>query len=137
MSAAFSSFYFSSIKKGTPVGSPMTANYTNFLWTWSKHRFWMISTKSSKETLNMATFYWCHILYLGKQWRLVEIIFKILLEIQGKKIIWSSVIKFDISQSTKMINFLDVCSTLNEQILSATVFSRPIGTHIYLNAKSL
>ena len=47
-----------------------------------------------------------------------------------------SVIKFEISQSTKTINFLDVCITLNQQTLSTTVFSKPTDAHIYLNPKS-
>ena len=45
-----------------------------------------------------------------------------------------SVIKFEISQSIKTINFLDVCTTLNQQTLSSTVFSKP--TDAYLNPKS-
>ena len=47
-----------------------------------------------------------------------------------------SVIKFEISQSTKTVNFLDVCITLNQQTLSTTVFSKPTDAHIYLNPKS-
>ena len=47
-----------------------------------------------------------------------------------------SVIKFEISQSSKTINFLNVCITLNQQTLSTTVFSKPTGAHIYLNPKS-
>ena len=47
-----------------------------------------------------------------------------------------SVIKFEISRSTKTINFLDACITLNQQTLSTTVFSKPTYAHIYLNPKS-
>ena len=47
-----------------------------------------------------------------------------------------SAIKFEISQSTKTISFLDVCITLNQQTLSTTVFSKPADAHIYLNPKS-
>ena len=47
-----------------------------------------------------------------------------------------SVIKFEISQTIKIINFLDVCITLNQQTLSTTVFSKPTDVHIYLNPKS-
>ena len=47
-----------------------------------------------------------------------------------------SVIKFEISQSIKTINFLDINTTLNQQILSATVFSKPKDAHINLNPKS-
>ena len=47
-----------------------------------------------------------------------------------------SVIKFEISESTKTINFLDICITLNQQTLSTTVFSKPADAHIYLNPKS-
>ena len=47
-----------------------------------------------------------------------------------------SVIKFEISQSTKTINFLDVCIKLNQQTLCTTVFSKPSGAHSYLNPKS-
>ena len=46
-----------------------------------------------------------------------------------------SVIKFEISQSSKIINFLEVCITLNQQTLSTTVFSKPTETPIYLNPK--
>ena len=45
-------------------------------------------------------------------------------------------IKFEISQSTKTINFLDVCITLNQQTLSTILFSKPTDAHIYLNPKS-
>ena len=47
-----------------------------------------------------------------------------------------SAIKFEISQSTKSINFLNVCITLNQQTLSTTVFSKPTDAPIYLNPKS-
>ena len=47
-----------------------------------------------------------------------------------------SVIKLEISQSTKTINFLDVCITLNQQTLSTTVFSKPRDAHVYLHPKS-
>ena len=47
-----------------------------------------------------------------------------------------SVIKFEISQSTKTNSFLHVCITLNSQTLSTTVFSKPTDAHIYLNPKS-
>ena len=47
-----------------------------------------------------------------------------------------SVIKFEVSHSTKTINFLDVCITLNQQTLLTTVFSKPADAHIYLNPKS-
>ena len=47
-----------------------------------------------------------------------------------------SVKKFEISQSTKTINFLDVCLTLNQQTLSTTIFPKPTDTHICLNPKS-
>ena len=46
-----------------------------------------------------------------------------------------SAIKIKISQSTKTINFVDVCITLNQQTLSPTVFSKPTDAHIYLNPK--
>ena len=44
--------------------------------------------------------------------------------------------KFEISQSNKIINFLDVCITLNQQTLFTTVFSKPKNAHIYFNPKS-
>ena len=47
-----------------------------------------------------------------------------------------SVIKFQTSQSTKTINFLDVSITLNQQTSSTTVFSKSTDAHIYLNPKS-
>ena len=47
-----------------------------------------------------------------------------------------SVIKFEISPSTKTINYLDVCITLYQQTLSTTVFSKPTDAYIYLNPKS-
>ena len=47
-----------------------------------------------------------------------------------------SVIKFQISQSTKTINFLDVYITLYQQTLPTTVSSKPTDAHIYLNPKS-
>ena len=43
-----------------------------------------------------------------------------------------SAIKFEISQSSKTINFLDVCITINQQTLSTTVFSKHTDAHIYL-----
>ena len=46
-----------------------------------------------------------------------------------------SVIKFEIPQSSKIINFLDVCITLNQRTLTTTVFSKPTDTPIYLNPK--
>ena len=47
-----------------------------------------------------------------------------------------SVIRFETSQSTKTMNFLDVYITLDQQTLSTTVFSKPTDVHIYLNPKS-
>ena len=47
-----------------------------------------------------------------------------------------SAIKFEISQSTKIIIFLDVCIILNEQTVSTTVFSKFTDADIYLNCKS-
>ena len=46
------------------------------------------------------------------------------------------VIKFEISQSTKIINFLDVCIILIEKTVSTTVFSKVTDADIYLNCKS-
>ena len=47
-----------------------------------------------------------------------------------------SVITFEMSQSTKTINFLHICITLNQQTLSTTVFSKATDAHIYFNPKS-
>ena len=44
------------------------------------------------------------------------------------------VIKFEISQSTKTINFLDVFITINQLAFSITVFSRPTDARMYLNS---
>ena len=46
------------------------------------------------------------------------------------------VIKLEISQSTKTINFLDVYMTLNKQTSYTTFFSKHTDAHIYLNPKS-
>ena len=46
------------------------------------------------------------------------------------------VIKLEISQSTRTINFLDVCIILNQQTSYTTVFSKHTDAHIYLNPKS-
>ena len=73
----------------------------------------------------MVAFYPWHIFHLNRRWRLVERTFSILPEIQPA-------IKFEISQSTKITNSLDVCIALNQQTLYITVFSKPI----YLNPKS-
>ena len=42
-----------------------------------------------------------------------------------------NMVKFEISQSTKIINFWNVCITLNQQASSTTVFLKPTDTHIY------
>ena len=46
-----------------------------------------------------------------------------------------SVIKLE-TQSIKTINFLGVCITLNYQILSTNVFSKPTEVQIYIDPKS-
>ena len=80
--------------------------------------------KNWKETHNMIVLYrWC-IFHLEKRWRLVEIIFSILPEIQWKK-------EYEVSHKIWNITiyqnyqFIRRLHTLNQKMLSNTVSSNP------------
>ena len=100
------------------------------LWTCLKHHFLMTFTKKIQlRFINDIFFIWTD----GEN-SLKE--FLVFCQKYSETKNMKSVIKFEISQSIKTINFLNISITLNQQILSATVFSKPKDAHINLNPKS-
>ena len=120
-------------KKGTAMGTTMAANYaelsTDMFETSFLNNF---HTKNGKKPL-----IWLSMIYFlfGQTEDLLKE-FLAFCQKYGEEKNMKSVIKFEISQSTKIINFLDVCINLNQQTLSTNVFSKPTDAHIYLNPKS-
>ena len=123
-------------RMGTAMGTPMAANYANiFMDSFETSLLNEFYKKTGKKPLIWLRFI-DDIFFI---WTDGEESLKEFLEFCQKysqKRNMKSVIKFEISQSTKTVNFLDVCITFNQQTLSTTVFSKPTDAHIYLNPKS-
>ena len=67
--------------------------------------------------------------YLNKQWRLSQKMFYNFARNAVKNLKYLNLLK--------LINFLEVCITLNWQTLSTTVISKPTDPHIHLNPEIL
>ena len=100
-------------KKGTAMGTPMAANYANLFMDMFEHHFLMTSTKKTgKKPLIWLRFIDdIFFIWTDGEDSLKEFLAFCLKYSETKNM--ESALKFEISQSTKTINFLDVCITLN------------------------
>ena len=123
-------------KKGTAMGTPMAANYANlFMDMFETSLLNDFHKKTEKKPLIWLRFIDdIFFIWTDGEDSLKE--FLVFCQKYSETKNMKSAIKFEISQPTKTINFLDVCITLNQQTLSTTVFSKPTDAHIYLNPKS-
>ena len=118
------------------MGTPMAANYANLF----MNIFETSLLNDFNKKTDMKPFIWLRFIddiffiWTDGEYSLKEFLTFCQKCSETKNV--KSAIKFDISQSTKTINFIDVCITLNQQTLSTTVFSKPTDTHFYLSPKS-
>ena len=123
-------------KKGTVIGIPMATNYAtlsmNMFVTLFLNEFHKKSGKKHViwvRFIDDIFFIWTDGIDLLKE---ILPFCQKYSETKNMK----SVIKLEISQSTKTINFLDVFITLKQLTLSTTVFPKSADAHICLNLKS-
>ena len=113
------------------MGTTIAAFMPVYLWTFPTHYFCMTFTKKIKKPLILLHFF-DTIFFIQTDG---EDLLRLFQHFARSTVNMKSVIKFELSQSSKLINFLEVCITLNQQTLSTTVFSKPTDTPIYLNPK--